>query len=78
MLDGVVRGQQRGSRGAGLPRALGPCVRRGDPPLYRWFSGGLTNAAFNEVDRHVRAGHGEDTAFIVEGDHWDEAAGARS
>jgi acrylyl-CoA reductase (NADPH)/3-hydroxypropionyl-CoA dehydratase/3-hydroxypropionyl-CoA synthetase len=47
-----------------------------DPPHYRWFSGGLTNAAFNEVDRHVLAGHGEEAAFIVEGDHWDEAAGA--
>ncbi|MEA2245724.1 MAG: acrylyl-CoA reductase / 3-hydroxypropionyl-CoA dehydratase / 3-hydroxypropionyl-CoA, partial [Solirubrobacteraceae bacterium] len=47
-----------------------------DPPHYGWFSGGLTNAAFNEVDRHVLAGHGEEAAFIVEGDHWDEAAGA--
>jgi acrylyl-CoA reductase (NADPH)/3-hydroxypropionyl-CoA dehydratase/3-hydroxypropionyl-CoA synthetase len=25
----------------------------------RWFSGALTNACFNEVDRHVLAGHGE-------------------
>jgi len=47
-----------------------------DPPFYRWFSGGLTNAAFNEVDRHVLAGHGGEAAFIVEGDHWDEEAGA--
>jgi acrylyl-CoA reductase (NADPH)/3-hydroxypropionyl-CoA dehydratase/3-hydroxypropionyl-CoA synthetase len=47
-----------------------------EPPHYRWFSGGLTNAAFNEVDRHVLAGHGEETAFMVEGDHWDEAADA--
>ncbi len=42
-----------------------------DPPHYRWFSGGLTNACFNEVDRHVLAGHGDETAFIVEGDRWD-------
>jgi AMP-binding enzyme len=46
-----------------------------DPPFFGWFAGGLTNAAFNEVDRHVLAGHGEEIAFIVEGDEWDEAAG---
>ncbi len=47
-----------------------------EPPHYGWFQGGLTNAAFNEVDRHVLAGHGDEAAFIVEGDHWDEAADA--
>ena len=47
-----------------------------DPPFYGWFSGGLTNAGFNEVDRHVLAGHGDEAAFIVEGDQWDEAADA--
>jgi acrylyl-CoA reductase (NADPH) / 3-hydroxypropionyl-CoA dehydratase / 3-hydroxypropionyl-CoA synthetase len=47
-----------------------------EPPFYGWFSGGLTNAAFNEVDRHVLAGHGDEAAFIVEGDHWDETADA--
>ena len=46
-----------------------------DPPFFAWFRGGLTNAAFNEVDCHVLAGHGEEAAFIVEGDEWDEAAG---
>src|SRR5919205_124139 len=46
-----------------------------DPPFFGWFAGGLTNAAFNEVDRHVLAGHGEEPAFIVEGDEWDEEAG---
>jgi acrylyl-CoA reductase (NADPH)/3-hydroxypropionyl-CoA dehydratase/3-hydroxypropionyl-CoA synthetase len=44
------------------------------PPHWRWFSGGLTNACFNEVDRHVLAGHGEEDAFIFEGDRWDMAA----
>ncbi|MCU0814343.1 MAG: hypothetical protein MUC32_08525, partial [Burkholderiaceae bacterium] len=34
------------------------------PPHWRWFSGGLTNACFNEVDRHVLAGHGDENAFI--------------
>lgn len=40
-------------------------------PFYRWFSGALTNACFNEVDRHVLAGHGERTAIVFEGDRWD-------
>jgi acrylyl-CoA reductase (NADPH) / 3-hydroxypropionyl-CoA dehydratase / 3-hydroxypropionyl-CoA synthetase len=46
-----------------------------DPPFFGWFRGGLTNAAFNEVDRHVLAGHGDEVAFVVEGDRWDENAG---
>jgi len=44
-----------------------------EAPFYRWFSGGLTNAAFNEVDRHVLAGHGDEIAFLVEGDRWDQS-----
>ncbi|MCY4342252.1 MAG: AMP-binding protein [Gammaproteobacteria bacterium] len=42
-----------------------------DAPFYRWFAGGLTNACFNEVDRHVLAGRGSRTAAIFEGDRWD-------
>jgi len=42
-----------------------------EPPHWKWFEGGLTNAAFNEVDRHVLAGHGAEAAFIFEGDRWD-------
>lgn len=42
-----------------------------DPPHWRWFSGGTTNACFNEVDRHVLAGHGAEAAFLFEGDRWD-------
>ncbi len=45
-----------------------------DAPFYRWFSGGLTNAAFNEVDRHVAAGFGDEPAYFFEGDRWDPAA----
>jgi acrylyl-CoA reductase (NADPH)/3-hydroxypropionyl-CoA dehydratase/3-hydroxypropionyl-CoA synthetase len=44
-----------------------------DPPLYRWFVGGKTNACFNEVDRHVLAGHGDEVAFRFEGDRWDQS-----
>ncbi|MGK0500383.1 MAG: acrylyl-CoA reductase (NADPH)/3-hydroxypropionyl-CoA dehydratase/3-hydroxypropionyl-CoA synthetase, partial [Oceanicoccus sp.] len=42
-------------------------------PFYRWFVGAKTNAAFNEVDRHVLAGHGDEIAFYYEGDRWDPA-----
>ena len=45
-----------------------------DPPHWRWFVGGRTNACFNEVDRHILAGHGDETALIFEGDRWDMAA----
>lgn len=45
-------------------------------PFYRWFTGAQTNAAFNEVDRHVLSGHGEETAFFYEGDRWDPSASA--
>jgi acrylyl-CoA reductase (NADPH)/3-hydroxypropionyl-CoA dehydratase/3-hydroxypropionyl-CoA synthetase len=43
------------------------------PPFYRWFTGGLTNACFNEVDRHVLAGFGDEVAFHFEGDRWDSS-----
>lgn len=33
-------------------------------PFYKWFCGGMTNAGFNEVDRHVLAGHGNELAYI--------------
>ncbi len=45
-----------------------------DPPNWRWFEGGLTNVGFNEVDRHVLAGHGEEVALIYEGDRWNMAS----
>ena len=44
-----------------------------DPPLYRWFVGAKTNACFNEVDRHVLGGHGDEIAFRFEGDRWDQS-----
>jgi acrylyl-CoA reductase (NADPH)/3-hydroxypropionyl-CoA dehydratase/3-hydroxypropionyl-CoA synthetase len=31
-------------------------------PFFTWFAGAQTNAAFNECDRHVLAGHGGITA----------------
>ena len=37
-----------------------------DAPFVRWFVGGATSAAFNELDRHELADHGSETAFICE------------
>ena len=45
-----------------------------DPPFFKWFAGGRTNACFAEVDRHVLAGYGDEAALIFEGDRWDMAA----
>jgi acetyl-CoA synthetase len=36
-----------------------------DPPFAKWFVGGRLNAAYNCVDRHVEAGHGDKVAL-----HW--------
>jgi len=60
-----------------LPESFEPWDRAfndDDPPNWSWFEGGLTNAAFNEVDRHVLAGHGEEAALIYEGDRWNMAS----
>lgn len=35
-----------------------------NPPLYRWFTGGMLNTCYNAVDRHVAAGRGEQLAII--------------
>ena len=35
-----------------------------DAPYQRWYSGAATNAAFNEIDRHVMDGFGEAAAII--------------
>jgi acrylyl-CoA reductase (NADPH)/3-hydroxypropionyl-CoA dehydratase/3-hydroxypropionyl-CoA synthetase len=47
-----------------------------DAPFFRWFSGALTNACFNEVDRHVLEGHGAEIALWFEGDRWDQSLNA--
>jgi acrylyl-CoA reductase (NADPH)/3-hydroxypropionyl-CoA dehydratase/3-hydroxypropionyl-CoA synthetase len=60
-----------------LPETFTPWDRAfnaDDPPHWRWFQGGRTNAAFNEVDRHVLAGGGSEAALIFEGDRWDLSA----
>ena len=61
---------------AELPADFAPWDRAfndDDAPHFRWFEGGRTNCCFNEVDRHVLSGHGDETALIFEGDRWDMA-----
>ncbi|MGH3544363.1 MAG: acetate--CoA ligase [Mycobacteriales bacterium] len=42
------------------------------PPRARWFPGGTLNVAYNCVDRHVEAGHGDQVAI-----HWEGEPGDR-
>ncbi|MFI9155619.1 acetate--CoA ligase [Streptomyces sp. NPDC053367] len=42
-----------------------------DAPYARWFAGGKLNVAYNCVDRHVAAGHGDQVAFHWEGEPGD-------
>jgi acetyl-CoA synthetase len=43
-----------------------------DLPFAKWFVGGRINAAYNCLDRHVEAGHGDRVAFHWIGDPDDE------
>ncbi|WP_423462590.1 acetate--CoA ligase [Promicromonospora sp. MS192] len=40
-------------------------------PVARWFADGTLNAAYNAVDRHVAAGHGDRVAIHFEGEPGD-------
>ena len=40
-------------------------------PYAKWFVGGTLNAAYNCLDRHVEAGHGDQVAFHWEGEPGD-------
>jgi acetyl-CoA synthetase len=42
-----------------------------NPPFAKWFVGGQLNAAYNCVDRHVEAGHGDKVAIHWEGEPGD-------
>jgi acetyl-CoA synthetase len=42
-----------------------------NPPFAKWFVGGKLNVAYNCVDRHVEAGHGEQVAYFWEGEPGD-------
>ncbi|MGN6608349.1 MAG: AMP-binding protein, partial [Jatrophihabitans sp.] len=43
-------------------------------PVAKWFIGGKLNVAYNCVDRHVEAGHGEQVAYHWEGEPGDKRA----
>ena len=42
-----------------------------DPPFAKWFVGGKLNVAYNCLDRHVKAGHGDRVAYYFEGEPGD-------
>jgi acetyl-CoA synthetase len=42
-----------------------------NPPFAKWFIGGKLNAAYNCLDRHVEAGHGDKVAYYFEGEPGD-------
>jgi acetyl-CoA synthetase len=43
-----------------------------DPPFYKWFSDGKTNASYNCLDRHIEDGNGERVAFHWRGEEGEE------
>jgi acetyl-CoA synthetase len=45
-----------------------------DAPFAKWFIGGTLNVAYNCVDRHVEAGHGDRVAIHFEGEPGDTRA----
>src|SRR5205807_5497333 len=42
-----------------------------DLPFAKWFVGGKLNVAYNCLDRHVEAGHGDQVAYHWEGEPGD-------
>jgi acetyl-CoA synthetase len=42
-----------------------------NPPFAKWFVGGKLNVAYNCLDRHVEAGHGDQVAYYWEGEPGD-------
>jgi len=47
-------------------RAPQTLIDDSQPPFYRWFPDGETNACYNALDLHVAEGRGEQTALIVD------------
>ena len=42
-----------------------------NPPFFKWFTGGLTNASYNCLDRHLQGPHKNKAAIIWEGEPGD-------
>ena len=45
-----------------------------NPPFAKWFADGRINVAYNCLDRHVEAGHGDRIALHFEGEPGDQRA----
>jgi acetyl-CoA synthetase len=45
-----------------------------NPPFAKWYADGTLNAAYNCLDRHVEAGHGDRVAYYFEGEPGDTRA----
>ena len=45
-----------------------------EPPFYRWFPDGQTNACYNAVDYHVENGRSEQVAIIYDSAVTDESS----
>ena len=45
-----------------------------EAPVAKWFADGKLNAAYNAIDRHVAAGHGDRVAIYFEGEPGDSRA----
>ena len=46
--------------------APGTVLDDSNPPFYRWFPDGVTNACYNALDLHVEQGRGEQLALIYD------------
>ena len=82
---GQPKKTELGQSGAGLLGSPAPPLKRvaraarsfnfdsrKAPVSVQWFTGAETNLAFNCLDRHVEAGHGERVAFFWEGNDLGE------
>jgi len=49
-------------------------VHRWNPPFAEWFVGGVLNASYNCLDRHLAAGRGDKTALLWEGEPGEHRA----
>ena len=69
--DGTAWRSGKAGRAAHLGQDVGHGARLDNPPFAKWFVGGQLNAAYNCVDRHVEAGHGDKVALHWEGEPGD-------
>ncbi|MCC7005776.1 MAG: acetate--CoA ligase [Ottowia sp.] len=49
-------------------KAFTKVLDESNAPFYKWFEDGITNVAYNCLDRHIENGHGDKTAIIFESD----------